>query len=103
MKIPDRNSSGRIVAFTIGGEASAFGIAAVSARARAANDSDPTSSVARNSRSGRPVGRSVPYATLPNASVITTRIAATIIECSTRANRYDHDGSGVPRSRLRIP
>ena len=45
MKIPDRKSSGRIVAFTIGGAASAFGITAVIASASAANDSDPTRKV----------------------------------------------------------
>ena len=47
MKMPDRNSSGRIVAFTIGGAASAFGITQVSASASAANDSDPTRNVDR--------------------------------------------------------
>ena len=36
--MPERNSSGRIAAFTTGGAASAFGIAAVSASASAAND-----------------------------------------------------------------
>ncbi len=56
MKIPDRNSSGRIVAFTIGGAASAFGITAVIARASAAKDRDPIRNVTTNSMSGSPVG-----------------------------------------------
>ena len=60
MKMPDRNNSGRIVAFTMGGAASAFGIAGVSASAMAANDNEPTTKVTMNSRDGRPLGRSVP-------------------------------------------
>ena len=45
---PDRNRRGRTVALTIGGAASAFGIAEVSARASAAKLSEPTRNVAMN-------------------------------------------------------
>ena len=44
------------MAFTMGGEASAFGIAAVSASASAAKLSPPTSNVSTNWSSGTPVG-----------------------------------------------
>ena len=54
--MPERNSSGRIAAFTIGGAASAFGITPVSASASAANDSAPTRNVTMNSRSAVPIG-----------------------------------------------
>ena len=43
MKMPERKSNGRIAALTMGGAASAFGIAPVNASASAANDSAPTS------------------------------------------------------------
>ena len=55
-KIPERNSSGSTAALTIGGAASALGIAAVSASASAAKLKPPTSNVRTNCTNGMPVG-----------------------------------------------
>ena len=101
--MPERKRSGRIAAFTIGGAASAFGITQVRASASAANDSDPTRNVTVNSRSGPPVGIGESYTNRPNTSVIATRIAPTTIAWRTLAAMYAPAGSGVPRSRFRIP
>ena len=58
MKIPDRNSKGRIVALTTAGDASAFGISAVTARPSAAKLAAPTSSITTAFRSVAPDGMS---------------------------------------------
>ena len=58
MKMPERNSRGRIVAFTIGGAASAFGIAGVSASPSAAKLAAPTRTTTIDRTRSMPVGRS---------------------------------------------
>ena len=45
MKMPDRNSSGRMMALMIGAAASAFGMTAVAASPRAQNAAAPMTSV----------------------------------------------------------
>ena len=103
--MPDRNSSGRIVAFTIGGAASAFGMTAVSASASAAKLSradqqhhDELQPAVTPVGSRRRVGDRA-----ERRRVIATRTNAIDIAWTTRARRYAHPGSGVPRVRFRIP
>ena len=57
MKIPERNNSGRMLAFTIAGAASALGITHVMANPRAQNFKAPTISMMRNFTSDQPVGK----------------------------------------------
>ena len=83
-KMPERKSSGRIAALTIGGAASAFGIAPVSARARAANDNAPIANVTENSSRAVPIGKVPSKNAHPKTSVMTTRIAPTISVCFNR-------------------
>src|ERR1017187_10949600 len=56
MKMPDRNSSGRIVALTIAADASALGITAVIANPSAQKDAEPTTTMMANRSSVSPVG-----------------------------------------------
>ena len=56
MKMPERNSSGRMVALTIAGEASALGITVVMANPRAQKLPAPTTSMTRKWTSVMPVG-----------------------------------------------
>jgi len=56
MKMPDRNSSGRIEPFTMAGDASALGMAAVIARPSAQKLADPTTSTTRDRSSVPPDG-----------------------------------------------
>lgn len=56
MKIPDRNSSGRMIALTTAAEASAFGISAVTASPSAQKAEAPATSTTRNRSSVPPVG-----------------------------------------------
>ena len=58
MKIPDKNSSGRIVALTIAGAASALGMTELIAKPSAQKLAAPTSSMTRNRSSVMPVGMS---------------------------------------------
>jgi hypothetical protein len=58
MKMPERNSSGRMIAFTTAGAASAFGTIAVVASPRAENAIAPTTTVARCSHRSAPEGMS---------------------------------------------
>ena len=58
IKIPDRKSSGRIVALTIAGALSALGISEVTATPRAQKLVDPTTTITRNRTECRP-GRHV--------------------------------------------
>jgi len=60
MKIPDRNSSGRIVMFTIAAAASELGIAAVTARPSAQNAAAPTISTTSSRSSDIPDGMAAP-------------------------------------------
>jgi hypothetical protein len=58
MNTPDRNSTGRIVALTIAGAASALGMIDVHASASVQNAADPTATVVTNAGADR-VGRSM--------------------------------------------
>jgi hypothetical protein len=103
MNTPDRNSSGRMIALTIGGPASAFGTMPETASPSAAKHPAPMTSDTAYFHANDPLGRSMPNRTTPNAIVIATSTRATSMECSTRADKKTLPGIGVPRSRLRIP
>ena len=87
MNTPDRNRSGRMIAFTTAGPASAFGTIAVVASPSAENAIPPTMIVTMNSNSLAPVGTSASYTMTPKATVITTRSMAITIAWTTRADR----------------
>jgi|GEM_PF-6408387 len=101
--MPDRKSSGRIVALTIGAAASELGITVVMAKPSAQKLAAPTTRMTRNWNSDAPVGISALYRTLPKVTVIATRSSATSRACNTLAPKKTALGSGVPRVRLRTP
>lgn len=85
--MPDKNSTGRMTALTIGAAASVLGIAAESASLSAQNAAEPTRTTTMNLSRDRPLGMVAAYTKCPKIAVSATRITETKTACRIRAPR----------------
>ncbi len=102
MKTLLMNRIGSTSALTTAGAASAFGITPASASPRALKAAAATTRTSRIAGTA-PHGTSTPYSSAPNAATMTTSSAVTSTAWPMRPARYAQVGSGVPRTRLRMP